>query len=146
MEKKYINQGRSCWCVSVMWTRINVSLCIVVSRSTHQTDTTWCPSSPPPTLSRTPHTTCPRPHAPSWVKSSNTVSLHSTLWFYFKSFVLILKMLLNVEFWLAMFPCGDQASVSQTRFFRGKRNGPNCLSRPTFSQSTSRLFFLFVCF
>lgn len=39
---------------------------------------------------------------------------------------------------LVMSPCGDQASASQTRFFRAKQSGPNSLSRPTFSQSTSR--------
>lgn len=44
-----------------------------VFRWTRLTDTTWCPSSRLPTPSRTPHTTSPRPRAPSWARSSNTV-------------------------------------------------------------------------
>lgn len=35
-----------------------------------------------------------------------------------------------------------QASASQMRFFRGKRNGPNCLNPLTFSKSTSKCCFI----
>lgn len=123
MGASHLNRA---WCVPS---------CIAVRRSTHPTDTTWCPSSRPPTLSRTPHTTCPRQHAPSWVKSLNTVRWAA--WFIH---ILYLKVALPVSkcWFLFFFVCGDQASASQTRFFRGKQSGPNSLSRPTSSQNTSR--------
>lgn len=44
-----------------------------VFRWTRPTDTTWCPSSPLPTPSRTPRTTSRRRRAPSWARSSNMV-------------------------------------------------------------------------
>lgn len=130
MGASHLNRA---WCVPS---------CIAVRRSTHPTDTTWCPSSRPPTLSRTPHTTCPRQHAPSWVKSLNTVRWAACISGSPGSFTsCILRspfLSLNVDFCLWCSVCGDQASASQTRFFRGKQSGPNSLSRPTSSQNTSR--------
>lgn len=78
-EKLNIDGGRKCSWVPVMCSWLDVLSCMDVSRSTHQTDTTWCPSSRPPTLSRTQRTMCPHQHAPSWAKSSNTVCLHCAL-------------------------------------------------------------------
>lgn len=72
----------SVWCVCVcvcahlvksylQWNQSWSLFCFF--RSTHLTDTTWCPSSRRPTPSRTPHTMSPHQHEPSWAKSSNMV-------------------------------------------------------------------------
>lgn len=55
----------------------------------------------------------------------------------------ILSVTLNVSRHLLVCVClrCEQASASQMKFFKERQNGPNSLSHPAFSKSTSRCCF-----